>query len=265
MSQNSIRSLVKGPSTRSRGARSRWLVGLALTASAALPLAACTRSAEPAHVPQAKAARAEQAIVDESAAAFQQMRNNPRFARADFILEQARGVMIFPSLVKASLLLGGEGGSGVLVARKADGSWSDPAFYSVGAPSVGLQLGYQRATVVLFIMDQPTLERTLHSSFTLGTQAGVTVGYVDENGKTKSNVITANIYQLVDADGAFAGVSLDGYVIGERSRHNRDYYGRAASPRQILLEGAVHNPEASVLARALAPRPDPFALASSSH
>lgn len=264
MSQNSIRSLLKDASTHARSSRSRWLVGLALTASAALSLSACSRSAEPAQAAQAKTARAEQAIVDESAAAFQRMRNDPRFARADFILEQARGVMIFPSLVKASLLLGGEGGSGVLVARKPDGSWSDPAFYSVGAPSVGLQLGYQQATVVLFIMDQPTLERTMHSNFTLGTKAGVTVGYVDENGKTKSNVVNANIYQLVDADGAFVGVSLDGYVIGARSRHNRDYYGRAATPRQILLEAAVHNPESSVLARALAPRPDPFALATSS-
>lgn len=264
MTQTSIRSLTKDPSAESRRSRLRWLVGLVLTASAALPLAACSRSAEPAQAPQANAVPAEQAIVDESAAAFERLRTNPRFARADFILERARGVMIFPSLVKASLLLGGEGGSGVLVARKPDGSWSDPAFYSVGAPSVGLQVGYQRATVVLFIMDQPTLERTLHSSFTLGTKAGVTVGYVDENGKTKSNVVSANIYQLVDADGAFAGVSLDGYVIGARSRHNRDYYGRVATPRQILFDGAARKPEAAVLTRALAPRPDPFALAHAS-
>lgn len=264
MTHNSIRSLVKDRSTHSHRRRPQWLAGVALTACVALPISGCSRSAEPVRAAQAKASQPEQAIVEESAAAFQQMRNDPRFARADFILEQARGVMIFPRLVKASLVLGGEGGSGVLVARQADGSWSDPAFYSVGAPSLGLQVGYQQATVVLFIMDQPTLERALHSNFTLGTKAGVTVGYVDENGKTKGNVVTANIYQLVDAQGVFAGVSLDGYVIGTRPGHNRDYYGRSATPRQILLEGAVDNPAASVLARALAPRPEPWALANSS-
>ncbi len=243
MSKQSTRSLVK-----------RSVVGLVLTMGATLPLLACSRAAEPAEAPQAKSANAEQAIVDSSAAALEDMRKDPRFAtRANVILERARGVMIFPRLVKASALLGGEGGSGVLVARKPDGSWSDPAFYSVGSPSVGLQVGYQQATVVLFIMDQPTLERALHSSFTLGTKAGVTVGYVEENGATKGNVLSANVYQMVDADGIFAGVSFDGYVIGERSRHNLDYYGRRVTPRDILFDGEVHNPAARSLTRALAP------------
>lgn len=234
------------------------LAGMLLLAAFALPLAACSRSAEPASVrsPTASSAGAQQAIVDESAAAFRRLRNNPRFARADFILEQARAVMIFPQLVKASLIVGGEGGSGVLVARQADGSWSAPAFYSVGAPSLGLQLGYQQATVVLFIMDDRTLERTLNSSLALGAKAGATLGNIDETGNTRGSVLSANIYQLVDADGLFAGVSLDGYVMSTRKRHNREYYGRPITPRQILLTNYSEKPEANVLARALAPRAD---------
>jgi SH3 domain-containing YSC84-like protein 1 len=237
----------------------RQLTGLLLIAGSTLPLVACSRSSDRASVsaPTARNASAQQAIVEESAAALQKMRSSPRFARADFILEQARGVLIFPQLVKASLIVGGEGGSGVLVARKPDGTWSDPAFYSVGAPSLGLQLGYQRATVVLFIMDERTLERTMNASLTLGTKAGATLGYVDENGNTKANVVSANIYQLVDADGMFVGVSLDGYVMSTRQRHNREYYGRPITPREILLNGASHKAEASILERALAPRPEP--------
>ena len=244
------------PAWKSRTARWRRIAALTLLAGAALPLIACSSSASPttvsAKAPQTKSTSAAQKIVERSAAALEQMRNNPRFVRANFILEDARGVMIFPQLVKASAILGGEGGSGVLVARRADGGWSDPAFYSVGSPSIGLQLGYQQATVVLFIMDQPTLERALHSSFTLGTKAGATLGYIDENGKTNGNLVSANIYQLVDADGVFAGVSLDGYVIGAREQHNRDYYGRPTTPRQILLEGSGRKPKAGVLERALA-------------
>jgi len=47
-------------------------------------------------------------------------------------------------------------------------------------------------------------------------------------------------------------VSLDGYVIGAREQHNREYSGRPTTPRQILLEGSGHKPEAGVLERALA-------------
>jgi lipid-binding SYLF domain-containing protein len=182
----------------------------------------------------------------------------------EFYLQRARGVLIFPRLVKASLIFGGEGGNGVLVARRADGSWSNPAFYSLGAPSVGLQIGYQEATVVLFIMDQSTLERALGSSFALGTKAGATLSTIDEHGSTQGDVITANIYQVVDAGGVFAGVSLDGYVIGARPKYNLEYYGKAATPGQILIEGSVRRAEASVLERALAPRAEPKQLPVSS-
>jgi lipid-binding SYLF domain-containing protein len=171
--------------------------------------------------------------------------------------------MIFPRLVKASLIVGGEGGNGVLVARRPDGSWSDPAFYSLGSPSIGLQVGYQQATVVLFIMDQSTLEHTLNTSIALGGKAGVSLGNVDDNGGTKGGVATANIYQLVDAEGAFAGLSLDGYVIGARSGQNLAYYGKSVTPREILIDGSVQRADASALDRALLPRlPEKQALSS---
>ncbi len=73
-------------------------------------------------------------------------------------------------------------------------------------------------------------------------------------------MVSANIYQLVEAEGAFAGVSLDGYVISARAQHNRDYYGKPVSPREILLERSVQNADASVLVGALAPAGHPAAV-----
>lgn len=60
---------------------------------------------------------------------------------------------------------------------------------------------------------------------------------------------------MIDADGVFAGVSLDGYVIGARSRYNLEYYGKSLTPREILIDGTVRKREAGVLARALALAP----------
>jgi lipid-binding SYLF domain-containing protein len=232
--------------------RLRWLTVALLTASSALALAGCSRST-PANAPALGAGASEQVLVQRSAEAFQRLRQNPRFSRMDGYLQHARAVMIFPRLVKASLVLGGEGGNGVVVARRADGAWSAPAFCSLGSPSLGLQIGYQQATVVLFIMDQPTLENALRSSLALGGKAGATLGYVEQRGATAGGVTSPNIYQVVDADGVFAGVSLDGYVIGARSRHNLAYYGKSLSTRDILFNDSVQKSEAGVLERALAP------------
>jgi lipid-binding SYLF domain-containing protein len=231
----------------------RSLAVLLLAACAIGSLSGCARSATHASSPQARLS-GEQALVEKSAAAFSRLREDQRFAAMATQLQRARAVMIFPRVVKASLIVGGEGGSGVLVAKQADGSWSGPAFYSVGSPSLGLQAGYQQATVVLFIMDQPTLERVLHSSLMLGGNAGATLGKVDEIDGNNSDVLSANIYQVIDAEGAFAGLSLDGYVIGARPQHNRNYYGKPVTPGQILLDGSAANPGSAVLTNALQPK-----------
>ncbi|HKY36683.1 MAG TPA: lipid-binding SYLF domain-containing protein [Polyangiaceae bacterium] len=111
-----------------------------LTVTLGLGLA-CSRSEPPRAAHEADSRTAQQDIVERSAAAFTNLRDHAGVAVVDGYLERARGVMIFPRLVKASLILGGEGGNGVLVAKGADGNWSNPAFYSLGAPSVGFQIG----------------------------------------------------------------------------------------------------------------------------
>lgn len=169
-------------------------------------------------------------------------------------LEKARAVMIFPRLIKASLVFGGEGGNGVLIARSADGSWSDPAFYSLGAPSVGLQIGYQETTVILFILDDVAFRTMLGSNIVLGANTTVAVGNIGDAGTTEGEVIDKPIYQLAEAGGVFAGVSLDGYVTAPRSRHNFAYYGPSGTPAAILLDRSVSNPGAGVLHDALAAR-----------
>ncbi|HEX2877266.1 MAG TPA: lipid-binding SYLF domain-containing protein [Polyangiaceae bacterium] len=214
---------------------------------------ACSRQ-EPARAPAAESAKAEQAIVERSADAFARLRTSDA-PRLDAYVERAHGIMIFPRLVKASLIFGGEGGNGVLVAKGADGSWSNPAFYSLGAPSVGLQIGYQEATVVLFFMEESVLQKALHADISLGTNTSVALGRVGDVDASRGEVFSKPIYQLVEARGAFAGVSLDGYVISARNKHNQAYYGGPVTPRDILIERTQRRPEADVLLRALVPQP----------
>jgi lipid-binding SYLF domain-containing protein len=237
-------------STRRMSVNTRAATAVLAAAVLVAPLA-CSRRA-PAHSADSVAkGQDQQAIVEDAAAALARMSKNPRYAKMHEYLQRSRAVLVFPHVVKASVLFGGEGGNGVMVARAPDGSWSDPAFYSVGAPSIGLQVGYQEATIVAFIMDQPTLNRALEANLTFGSNSGATIGYVGDNDTTAGKVMTPNVYAMVESGGIYAGLSIDGYVIGPRAKHNLAYYGESKTPQQILIERQVHRTDARVLTTAL--------------
>jgi len=68
-------------------------------------------------------------------------------------VKEAKALFIVPRLIKAGFIFGGTGGSGALVARGQDANaWSDPAFYTMGSVTFGLQIGGAADEVVLMVM-----------------------------------------------------------------------------------------------------------------
>jgi lipid-binding SYLF domain-containing protein len=194
----------------------------------------------------------QQIIIENSAEAVSRLRNGKHRTEFEANLKHAKAILVFPRVVKASFVFGGEGGNGILTARRADGSWTDPAFYSIGAPSIGLQLGYQEATVALFVMDDETLKRLLDTNVEFGTNRGVTLEQSGQNDSMSGEVLARNIRQIVDADGAFAGVSLNGYVISARPKHIQAYYGSGMTAQRLLRENFTPLPNTNVLRQSLA-------------
>lgn len=83
----------------------------------------------------------------------------------DEFLRQAKGVLVFPSVIKAGFGIGGEYGEGALqVGGKSI------AYYSTAAASIGLQLGAQSKSVVLVFMTNEALKNFQASK---GWKAGV--------------------------------------------------------------------------------------------
>lgn len=217
-----------------------------------LVTAACSREApRDAHTAEDERPQ-QQVIVDRASSAVTHIRSQPRFASMEPLLAQARAVLVFPKLIKASMIFGGEGGNGVMLVRHKDGSWSSPAFYSLGAPSVGLQAGFRESTAILLIMNDHTLDTLLHSSLTVEAQTSATLGQKGERGINEGEVLNKDIYVVTEAGGAFAGFSLDGYVIAARKEHNRAYYDGVIDPRTILFDRNRSHHGAAELQRALA-------------
>lgn len=200
----------------------------------------------------ARADSPPQALVDNARYTLEKMVNHPELKPLPGLLRKAKAVLIVPSLLKAGFLVGGEGGSGVLMARGQGGEWSNPAFFTIGSGSFGLQIGFQDSEVVFLIMSRRTLESMLDATVKLGADASVSAGPVGIGfeGSTAIN-LRADIYSYALSRGAFLGASFEGSVAVEDKNRNRAYYGPGATARSILVRQRHSNPGAGELLRVL--------------
>ena len=183
-----------------------------------------------------------QGIVDKARITFGGLMadNNYKWMREH--LKDAKAVLIYPSVLKAGFILGGSGGTGVLLAREGKtGEWSNPAFYTLGSVSFGLQIGGEAAEVVVLVMSQKGMDSLLTSKFKLGGDASVALGPM--GGGAKGDV-TADFLSFAKSKGLYAGLNLDGSYIDVRENLNAAYYGKAVTPVDIIDKKTVSNPAA---------------------
>ena len=192
----------------------------------------------------------EQLLVDKARITFESFMSDPNMSYLKDHLKEAKGILIVPSLLKAGFVFGGSGGSGVLIVNDAKkGQWSQPAFYTIGSVSFGLQIGGEAAEVIMMVRTQKAVDKLLTSSFKLGGDTSIAVGPV--GGGAKSNVV-ADIFSFSRSKGAFAGLALDGSVITTRDKWNAAYYGKSVSPVDILVTHSVSNPGSAELRQTVA-------------
>jgi lipid-binding SYLF domain-containing protein len=190
----------------------------------------------------------QQELVDRATLAAQEILDDAQGHDARELLPRARAVMICPRVFRAGFLFGGEGGGCVLLARGGAGSWSSPAFYSVGGGSFGLQAGIQDAEVMMMILTTNGLRAVMDSQFRLGADASVAVVTVGGGveGATTTN-LNADIVAFARTRGLFAGVSLQGSVMSSDSEGDQLYYGQPVGPVEIVMAMRVNNPAADPL------------------
>ena len=80
-------------------------------------------------------------------------------------LQNAKGVLVFPKVIKAGVGVGGEYGEGVL---RIGGKTVD--YYNTASASIGFQLGAQAKTVILVFVQEAALKKFRGSS---GWEVGV--------------------------------------------------------------------------------------------
>ena len=185
-----------------------------------------------------------QGLVDKARVTLGEFMRDTNYLWLQENIGKAKGVLIYPQVVKAGFVLGGSGGTGVLLTKDAKtGAWTGPAFYTMGSVSYGLQIGGEVAEVILLVNSQKGVDSLLTNKFKLGGDIAVALGPVGAGAKAEF----ADFYSFAKSKGLYAGMNLTGSVLDVRSSLNKAYYGKEVTPADILVKGSVSNAGADPL------------------
>lgn len=134
---------------------------------------------------------------------------------AQLLGKKAKAILVFPNILKAGFMFGGQMGEGVLMKNgRAAG------YYNTIAGSYGLQAGIQRYGYALFFMNEGALSYLDKSE---GWEVGVgpSIVVVDEGmGRSlTSTTLTQDVYAFIfDQKGLMAGLGIQGSKITKISK-----------------------------------------------
>lgn len=193
-----------------------------------------------------KAKRLDDAVrhSEDAAKVFNEIMGVPEKAIPKELLDKAEAILVFPDVVKAAFIVGGQGGQGVISRRGADG-WSAPAYFNLGGASFGAQIGGEKTDYVLLIMNDAGLKGLLEDKFEIGGEASIAAGPVGRTAAASTNVtLDAGILSYSRSKGAFIGASLKGGVISPDNDLNEAVYGVKA--RELLTGGGAKTDTATL-------------------
>lgn len=202
---------------------------LILVLTALLALASCRSSGDFGNEPEQ--------LADSARVTFQGMMSDNQYPGLVDLATRAKAIIVVPNMMRAAFFIGGRGGNGVMLVRGADGKWSDPAFYTLGGISWGLQIGAQSSELIIAVMTDKGLNAIMDHEVTLGADAGLAVGELGKGVNAATGMgLKSDMYAFARSEGLFVGVSLEGAIIAPRETWNQQLYGQDATPKSILID-----------------------------
>jgi lipid-binding SYLF domain-containing protein len=171
------------------------------------------------------------------------------------VLDQAMCVLVFPSVKKVAIGIGGSYGRGVLVCRKGtkmDGSWGAPVMYALDQGSLGIQLGSTATDFVLVVIHNKGVDAILNGKTKLGANAAAAAGPTGAQATGyNAAAMTSDVLTYSRSKGLFAGVSLEGASMDTDNDANKKLYGKEIGAKEIVTGGQAVVPAAAPLVNLL--------------
>jgi lipid-binding SYLF domain-containing protein len=123
------------------------------------------------------------------------------------LVGKAHGVLVFPSVLDAGFVVGGQYGEGSL---RVGGH--TVGYYSTATGSIGWQIGAQSRAIVFLFMTEESLSRFRSTDgWSAGGDASVAVLQIGANGNLDTSTATGQVNAFVLTNqGLMAGASLEG-------------------------------------------------------
>ncbi|OUR80501.1 hypothetical protein A9Q83_00785 [Alphaproteobacteria bacterium 46_93_T64] len=200
----------------------------------------------------ALAASEQQQLVDKAKITVDALKDQSEMEQFRKLLAVSKGVVVFPQVLKAGFIIGGAGGTGVLLGRNSEGSWSSPAFYTMGQASIGLQFGAEAKELVLVIMTEKGLDAIIKNQVKLGGDLSAAVGPLGKNvGASSTTNMDVDIFSFAKTAGLFIGASVEGSILDAKEDWQHSYYGKAVTVRNVVVLRSVDNANSNELKDAL--------------
>lgn len=184
------------------------------------------------------AQKKEDERLSNSAAVLQQIIGSEK-GLPTVILDKAECVVVFPSVKKVAIGIGGSYGRGALVCRTGadmSGAWGAPAMYALDQGSIGVQLGSTATDFVLVVVSKKGADQILNGKTKLGSNAAAAAGPTGAQATGyNASAMNQDVLTYSRSKGLFAGVSLEGASMEDDKDANKALYGKSTSAKDIVM------------------------------
>jgi len=159
------------------------------------------------------------------------------------VLKHCKG-LVFVHFVKIGALISGSVGSGFVIAKLPDGSWSGPAVVTVSGVGFGAQVGGEMVHNVFTLNSEKAVKQFYdQAKFKIGTDidaAAGPVGFRLEKSDDINNIMSSNPMSAYSySKGASIGVSVEGTVLAGNPPVNDELYKKHVDAEKILTGAEV--------------------------
>ncbi|GAA5916741.1 lipid-binding SYLF domain-containing protein [Sporobolomyces salmoneus] len=159
------------------------------------------------------------------------------------VLREAQGIIIFSAMRNGIAPFGGSGGTGIIMARLEDGSWSAPSFISPNNLTVGLLLGCDFYDSVMVLRSKKAVEAFYPiGKVTLGAETAAAMGPYGAGASAESGFDRTPVYSYVRSRGLYAGIEILANAFLCRFDENERVYHWKGITQKDVLTGQTRAP-----------------------
>ncbi|TDH71798.1 hypothetical protein CCR75_009006 [Bremia lactucae] len=161
-------------------------------------------------------------------------------------LKRAQGIA-FLTVIKAGLLITAKMGTGIVIVKLENGTWSAPSAIGTAGIGGGLEGGGELIEFMVIMGSKKAVKVFYRTQVNIGGGLSVAIGPFGRDALAQAAAsregFNAN-YSYSHSRGLFAGISLQGALLSARTEMNSNFYGQKVTPQEILT-GAIPPPRAA--------------------